>query len=338
MITSHLSSTHRRRSQRRVSTVAAASVALLALAGCGSQATAEPDATPSASAGYPVTVDNCGTEVTLDAAPERIVTIKSSTTELLLALGLGDSIVGAAALDGPVPEEFSADLEVIGDGVPGQEAVLALEPDLVYAGWESNFSDDGAGERDQLADFGVATYVSPAACRGEGYRPDQLTFDVLFDEIVEAGELFDARDAATELVAEQKAALDALEPIEGWPNALWYSSGRDTPYVGAGIGAPQMIMDAAGLDNIFGDVADSWTSVSWETVVEADPEVIVLVDSSWNTADSKIETLEAHPATAMLTAVREGNYVILPFAATEAGIRNVEAVGTAITQLEALGR
>jgi iron complex transport system substrate-binding protein len=129
MITSHLPSTQRRRSQRRVSTVAAASVALLALAGCGSQATAEPDATPSASAGYPVTVDNCGTEVTLDAAPERIVTIKSSTTELLLALGLGDSIVGAAALDGPVPEEFAADLEVIGDGVPGQEAVLALEPD-----------------------------------------------------------------------------------------------------------------------------------------------------------------------------------------------------------------
>ena len=58
-------------------------------------------------AGYPVTVDNCGTEVALDAAPQRIVTIKSSTTELALALGVGDRLVGAAFLDGPFPDELA---------------------------------------------------------------------------------------------------------------------------------------------------------------------------------------------------------------------------------------
>ena len=76
-----------------------------------------------------------------------------------------------------------------------------------------------------------------------------------------------------------------------------------------------MIMDAAGLTNIFADVHDTWTSAGWEQVVAADPDVIVLVDAAWNTADKKIELLEANPATSQLTAVREKRYLIVPFAA-----------------------
>ena len=99
-----------------------------------------------------------------------------------------------------------------------------------------------------------------------------------------------------------------------------------------------MIMDAAGLTNIFGDVHDTWTSVGWESVVEADPDVIVLVDATWNTAASKIATLESSPATQGLAAVKNKRYVILPFAATEAGIRNVEAAASAIDQLAAFDK
>ena len=72
--------------------------------------------------------------------------------------------------------------------------------------------------------------------------------------------------------------------------ALWYSSGDDTPYVGAGIGAPQMIMEAAGLDNVAADVEDTWTSMGWEAIVAADPDVIVLVDAAWNTARDSVST------------------------------------------------
>lgn len=313
----------------------------LALSGCATPSgSASPGSSvaPSAAQSYPVHLDNCGTTLTVDAAPERVITVKSSTTELLLALGLGDRIVGAAALDGPIPAGLDADdVSIISDSMPGQEAVLALEPDFVYAGWESNFSAEGLGERAGLDALGVGTYVSPAACKGDGYRPDPLTFELVFDEIVEAGVIFDAKDAAAALVAEQRSRLDALIPAKGRPTALWYSSGRATPYVGAGIGSPGMIMREAGLANIFDDVDDSWTSVSWETVIAANPDVIVLVDSSWNTAASKIAELEENPATAQLDAVRHGHYVILPFAATEAGTRNVEAVESSIDQLGELG-
>lgn len=317
---------------------------VLALSACaGGEATdTAPSATGTtddATAFTPVTVDNCGTEVTVDAPPQRIVTIKSTATELLLSLGLADRMVGTAFADGPLPDDLAdaaADIPVLSDKVPGQEALLAAQPDFVYAGWESNFSADGAGDRGTLQQLGIGTYVSPAACKEADYMPDPLTFDGLFDEFRQTGSLFGVEDRAEELVSQQQAALEAVTPADAGTTALWYSSGSDTPYVGAGIGAPQMIMDAAGLTNIFADVHDTWTSAGWEQIVAADPDVIVLVDADWNTAQSKIDLLESNPATSQLTAVQQHRYLTLPFPATEAGVRNVDAVVSLTDQLAEL--
>ncbi|MEU2199463.1 putative F420-0 ABC transporter substrate-binding protein [Isoptericola sp. NPDC019482] len=328
--------------------VALLALSLVALAGCAQDpadaaSSAAPTGGDAGGTAYPLTIDNCGVETTVDAAPQRVVTIKSSTTEMLLALGLGDRIVGSAFLDGPVPDSLAdaaADVpavaEPLAEQVPGAEAVLGLEPDLVYAGWESNLTADGAGDRATLAKLGVATYVSPAACKAPEYMPDPLTFDDVFAEIEEVGEVFDAADAADDLVATQKDALASVTPDDRGLTALWYSSGDDIPYVGAGIGAPQMIMDAVGLENVAADVHDTWTSFSWEQAIEADPDVIVLVDATWNSAEQKIERLESNPATARMTAVREGRYLTVPFPASEAGVRNVDAVVDLSAQLDGL--
>ncbi|ACQ80827.1 periplasmic binding protein [Beutenbergia cavernae DSM 12333] len=318
----------------------ALAVGALALAACGGGASADPNASASeeqAAADYAAfTADNCGTDVAVDAAPQRIVTIKSSTTELVLALGAGDRIVGTAYPDGPVPDEYAdvmADVPVLSDRVPSHEAVLELEPDLVYAGWESNLAADGAGERSSFSSLGITTFVSPSACQEPGYQPDPLTFDDVFAEIEQVGALLGEPDAAADLVEEQRAALSDVTPSDAGLSAVWYSSGSDTPFVGAGIGAPQMVMDAAGLENIAADVHDTWTSLSWEAVADAEPDVIVLVDSEWNTAENKIEVLESNPVTAALPAVQDARYVVVPFAATEAGVRSVDAARTIADQL-----
>ncbi|MCK2025620.1 putative F420-0 ABC transporter substrate-binding protein [Microbacterium sp. SSW1-47] len=303
------------------------------LSGCASG----PASPAAADADRPrATLDNCGTEVTLDGPPQRILTVKSSTLELALALGAGDRIIGSAFTDGPLPEALAAEADgipTVSDKVPSKEAVLDLEPDLVFAGWESNFSVDGAGERDDLQKLGIATYVAPAACKAPGYMPDPLTFDAVFDGFAEAGELLGEQKAAAALVAEQRTALDAIAPDDRGLSAVWYSSGSDQPFVGAGIGAPQMIMAAAGLENVFAEVHDTWTSTSWELIAEADPDVIVLVDAAWNTAASKQELLASNPVTAQLDAVRNERYVVVDFPATEAGIRNVDAVAAIVARL-----
>ena len=297
-----------------------------------------PEATPAA---YPLVLDNCGVEVSVEAPPQRIVAIKSSAIEMVLALGAGDRIVGTGYPDGPVPEQWAqgaTDLPLLSDRVPAAEVVLETEPDLVYAGWESNLAADGAGERDMLAGLGVATYVSPSACKDPAYQPDPLTFESVFAEITEMGHLLGEPDAAAALVAEQREQLEAVVPDDRGLRALWWSSGTDTPYVGAGIGAPQMLMDAAGLVNVAGEVHDTWTSLSWEQIAAEDPDVIVLVDSEWNSAEKKMAYLAADPVAAHLTAVKAGSYVVVPFAGTEAGVRNVATATALAADVAALGR
>ena len=308
---------------------------LFALTACAT-ASAAPPSSPSTSASRKI--DNCGTTVDFTgAAPKRVVTIKSSSTEMLLALGLGDRIVGTAFQDGPVPSAWKAQaatLTSLSNFVPSQEVVLAREPNLVYGGWESNFSADGAGTRGELATLGVSTYVSPAACKEVGYQPTRLRFSDIFSEIDQVAAIFRVSDA--KLLATQKAELTSITADTRGLTALWYSSGEDSPYVGAGIGAPQLVLDTIGLKNVAGTVKDTWTSFNWESVVEADPDVIVLVDASWNTAAKKIQSLETNPATASLSAVKNHRYLTVPFAASEAGVRTVSAAKDLAHQLAKL--
>jgi iron complex transport system substrate-binding protein len=283
---------------------------------------------------YPLTLDNCGFAVTLPAAPLRVVTIKSTATEMLLALGLGERIVGVGFQDGPAPEPWTAAaaaLPVLSDKLPSQEVVLEAEPDFIYGGWESNFAADGAGERPTLAALGVAGYVSPAACRS--IAPAKLTFDEIFAEIGEMGTIFDVAASADALIAEQTRALAAIVPDTRGLTALWYSSGTKTPYVGAGSGAPQMMLEALGLENIMAGVDDGWVSASWEAIVDANPDVIVLVDATWNSAEQKKKLLAENPITSQLDAVIHQRYLIVPFPASEAGIRNVGAVADMAARL-----
>lgn len=310
-------------------------VPALLLAGCAASPAVSQTSPPSdAPAAFPLTIDNCGTEVTLAAAPQRVVTIKSTSTEMMLALGLGDRIVGTAFQDGPVPERWAADaagIPSLAPKMPNEEAVLEAEPDLVYAGWESAFSPDAAGARDELATLGVASYVQPAACQS-AEQPTKLDFDEVFREIEEAGAIFGVPDAAAAVVTEQRAQLADIEKASGAPTALWWSSGTDTPYVGAGIGAPQLLLETAGFTNIAADVASTWSPLGWEAIIAADPDVIVLVDSDWNSAQHKMDYLAGNPATAAMTAVQQQRYIVVPFAASEAGVRSVEAAASIADQ------
>lgn len=317
----------------RVAGVLACIIAL-GLSGCAEQA-APPAVESSPAPAGPI--DNCGFEVPVAAPPQRVIAIKSTSTHMLLALGLQDRIIGTAFQDGPVPDKWAAaavDTPVLADKVPSQEVVLDASPDFIYAGWESNFSADGAGTREDLEALGIRTYVSPSACKEPAYQPEQLTFDDIDREIDEIAALFGVDDSA--LLAEQHATLAAIDKDTRGLTALWFSSGSDIPYVGAGIGAPQLILDTIGVRNIAADVKDTWASYSWESVIAANPDVIVLVDASWNTTEKKIGVLEGNPATAKLDAVKNHRYLIVPFASSEAGVGTVDAAADLAAQLKAL--
>ena len=71
-------------------------------------------------------------------------------------------------------------------------------------------------------------------------------------------------------------------------------------------------------------------------MVDANPDVIILVDAAWNSAAQKKTLLAENPITGQLDAVKNERYLILPFPASEAGVRNVPAAADMAAQLAEL--
>ncbi|MEU8606969.1 hypothetical protein AB0C29_03085 [Actinoplanes sp. NPDC048791] len=125
------------------------SVLIVLLAGCSATAD-EPDTAPSASTG-PVTLANCGAPLTVTKPPARAVTMNQPATEIMLALGLQDRMIGTAYLDDAILSQYAAaygKIPVLAKEYPSKEKLLEAEPDFVYASFSSAFIDEGAGDRE----------------------------------------------------------------------------------------------------------------------------------------------------------------------------------------------
>jgi iron complex transport system substrate-binding protein len=274
-----------------------------------------------------VTIENCGVSTTYAEPPRRVVTMNQAATELMLALGLEDRLVGTAFLDDAILPAFSdayRKVPVLARGYPAREALIAADPDFVFAAFSSAFTDQGIGPR---ADLGVTTYLSPSGCREPG--GERASIATLFREIREIGRIFRVSPRAEQLVASYEADLRAIETriggVAGAPTVFWYDAGSP-PSAGACCGMPNEILRLVGAENIFSDTPGSWTSVSWDKVIERDPDVIVLVDAPWSSAADKAKRLSAEPAFAGIGAVARHRFITIDFSSTTPGIRTVAAV------------
>lgn len=282
---------------------------------------------------YPVTIDNCGIEITYDAPPQRAVSMNQSTTEILLTLGLAEQMAGTGNLvDEILPELADAyrTVPVLADHYPSQEVVLAAEPDFVYGAFRGAFADEAAGSRASLLNFGINSYVSPLFCEDRTLAASEASFAVLFGEIRDIGRIFGVEARAEALIAEMEAELAAVAHAIGTPEeplrVLWFDSNLDEPFVGACCGAPGMLIQAAMAENVFADTDGTWAAVSWETVVAREPDVIVMVESAWSNVPEQIDYFRNEPALASLPAVQNDRFVTVPFSATTLGVRNAAAV------------
>jgi len=278
-------------------------------------------------------LDNCGFDTVFETVPERAVTMNQAATEIMLALGLEDRMVGTAYIDDvilPDFEEVYNAIPVLAETYPSQEVLFGADPDFVYGSYSSAFGDEAAGAREQLADLGIGSYVSPTACADRSLRPEKVTIEDVYGEIRDIAMIFDVEEHGEELIAELQAELDEineiLSEVDEPVSVLWYDSGTDDVYAGACCGAPAMIMELVGAENVFADVEGSWATVSWEEVIARDADAIIMVSAEWDTVESKIEVLTSNPAYADMTAVQNENWVVIDFSYTTPNIRNVEAV------------
>ena len=102
-------------------------------------------------AGFAATYTNCGVENTLQAVPERVVTMNQGSLEFMLSMGLQDRIVGTrgvpSGLDPIWPKYADAynNIPVMtgadGNSYPSEAEVTAANADFIFADWRSAFSE-----------------------------------------------------------------------------------------------------------------------------------------------------------------------------------------------------
>ena len=304
-------------------------------------ATATPEAAPAASY-TPVTIESCtavqdedGDVQTGQASyiytepPSRAITLNQHVTEIMLALELQEHMVGTAYIDDEIQPEYQAayqSVPVLAEEYPSKEVILAQNPDFIYGGFRSAFGDDAAGSQEELNKLGIGSYLTKAICNSGS--PD--TLEDVYSDIRNIGTIFGVSDRAEALVGslEQKVAEAAslIDSSGEAPRVFMFDSGDDAPYTAVCCSMFTNMIETAGGKNIFDDVDGRWTTVSWEEVIDRDPQLIALTEADWSTSQEKKDLLLSDPALADITAVKEQRFVILQFSSLVPGIRNATAI------------
>ena len=238
--------------------------------------TPTPEPTPESPAGFPLTVqDTSGREVMIERPPERILAFDSAVVEILFAIGEGDRIVGTHDFVAHPPEAEA--IPRVGDAFNlNIEAVVALEPDLVYVFFDRFVPDL---ERAGLNVLYIQTL-------------DQ-DFVKVADTVRLWGQIVDAPEAAEAVAAEFEARVDAIQTamaqVDTGPTVFFNAGGFWTPGQGTLI---QEVFDLLKLENIASDV-EGYAQISPEVVVAKNPAVIISGDPDSISGDPALQEVQA---------------------------------------------
>lgn len=298
---------------------------------------------------YPLTIENCGRTVTFDHAPERVVSLGQSNTEILYMLGLADRVVGTAVWFNPVAEKYreaNAKIPRLADNDPSFESVLGQKPDLVTNQYQWHVGPNGAvGTISQFSELSIPVYTAPADCvgkdnttGGDGTRRDAFSMNLIYQTITEMAQIFDVEDRGEELVADLKARESAararVKNIDGSGISVlfWFSSAEIDvdPFVAGQKGAPAYIANALGVTNVI-ESDDEWPKVGWETIARSNPDIIAIAKmerrrfpaDDW---EMKIKFLKSDPVTSQMAAVRNDQIVVLDAMSMNPTIRTIDGI------------
>ena len=260
--------------------------------------TAAPTAapTPTAAPAFPVTLtDDEGTEVTIPAEPQKIVSLTPDTTETLFAIGAGPRVVAKVEdIANFPPEAASVPIVATFAGVD-VEKIVDLEADLVISAG-SGLTQGAAVE--QLRRAGIPVLVSYPR-----------TIDGGLASIRRIGLAVGLGEEAATLADEIKADLDELEALAATaatkPRVFYeidVTGGIFTPPADSIYGEMFVL---AGSEPISGD--DNY-SISLEELVAADPEVILLGDAAYGVTPEQVAGREGWDD---MTAVKNGRIVAI---------------------------
>lgn len=280
------------------------------VAPASSPPTTAPSPTPVPS--FPVTLtDDEGTEITIAAEPQKIISLTPATTEILFTIGAGDRVVAKVEDVASFPPESVDIPDVATFAGVDVEQIVALEPDLVISAGKGLTQGD-AVEQLRRADVPVLV-IYPTTVDG-GLAGIRL--------IGQATGLGDVADALAIGMEERIDELERLAATAAEQPRVFYEisdqGGLFTPPADSIYGE---MFRLAGAEPISGDPS---YAISLEELVAADPEVILLGDAAYGVT---AEIVAARPGWKGMTAVKDGAiFPIDDIIVTRPGPRLVEGL------------
>lgn len=335
---------------KKLLSVLLAALMLFAAVGCSKESTKKSSgAAPVAAeegteeqseeSNYPVTIKNYNRskeqiDITFDKKPERVVAVYQNSIETLLALGVGDRIVGATGLDHEIKPELAEDFNELNyykDGI-SKEEVMGLQPDFILS-WYSFFDEKKLGDVDFWHDRDVNTYMMS----NSGVRSDR-SLELEYEDIRNLGRIFDVEDRAEEIINDIKAEIakgkefaKGKEPVKAVVLQL-RKDGTFRIYGEDSVGGEMATRLGAEL------VAKESGNIGAEDLVKLNPDVIFTVYYSYFGGSVEIEDaigkITGHEGLQSLSAVQ--NKRVLPVKLGEvycSGIRTMDGVKTMLRGL-----
>lgn len=274
---------------------------LLILVGCNEQETLPTEKESGQEVGnsetaFPLTLtDVVGQEITLEEAPQSIISMIPSNTEILFALGLDEEIVGVNEYES-YPEK-ALEKEKIGGMEFNIEKIISLNPDIVFA-HESIVGMAEAGLQ-QLRDSGVKVYVVQ----------DAKDFDLTYTTIEQIGRATGKFEEAQAIIEDMKAKVDEIQEkvakVETKKTVFVETSDVPEIYTPGNGTFMQEILTMINAENIMAD-KEGWFQVNPEEIVSRNPDVMLI---TYDYVEGIIEKVKQRDGFDTVTAIQNDEVV-----------------------------
>ncbi|WHU46135.1 ABC transporter substrate-binding protein [Gordonia sp. L191] len=269
----------------------------------------------SAAQGYPVTVADCGKDVTVAKAPERVLTVGTAAVEILDAAGASQKIIARTGEFGaPLPASLTHrpdDSLIVDPSDPTTENIIVANPDLVFG--YGLFNADPA----QIRKSGITMLTVQGECGHDASTDAAPTVDLgtIGADVRRLGTVFGTSATADAAASALDKRIAAARRAPTGHTAAWvyYFSSEDPLSAYGGSGLPNAMLNSAGLQNAYADQHETYATISTESLIRRQPEWIVVKYGGYgeSEADARAKFL-AEPGVSTLEAVRAGRIVMLP--------------------------
>lgn len=278
-----------------------------------------------------VVIQNGDRTVTFTSMPTGVLCANLYSAENMVMLGLGDYIVGKNVHTNPaeVPlEELSDAFANIPEIERSNENAVASGADLLI-GQVSAFKDTSWGTYEQLESEGIHCLTITGTI-----VPDETVEDI-YTDIENLGKIFKVEDKAAALIADMKASIaDTNGKVAGVaeadkPKVFVLDMYKEDQIYTTSAGLESNLIELAGGINTTRNQADSrWFYTSVETLVAANPDIIIINDYGSQTVEEKIAYVTGNPACSEIPAVVNNNFLVIPLVSVMQDIRAPRACRT----------